>query len=66
MLTVKGFKNGNSVHFVRENGWWQVNARRWNGEIIDKVRCDNYRDALAYRRAFCDLARNDRSIFKGN
>ena len=64
MLTVKTFRNGNSVDFERANGWWHVNARRYNGELIDKVRCDDYRDALAYRRAFCDLARNDRSMFR--
>lgn len=58
MLTVKCFKNGASVHFERSGNWWHINARRWNGEIIDKTRCDNYRDALAYRRAFCELARN--------
>lgn len=56
MLTVKCFPNGNSVHFDRANGWYHVNARRWNGELIDKIRCDDYRDALAYRRAFCAIA----------
>lgn len=58
MLTVKCLPNGNSVHFERTGNWWHVNARRYNGEIIDKVRCDDYREALAYRRAFIALARN--------
>ncbi len=58
MFTVKTFQNGASVHFERAGQWWCVNCRKWNGEIIDKVRCDNYRDALAYRRSFCAIARN--------
>ena len=30
---------------------------RINGEVSDKVRCDDYKMALEYRRAFCSIAK---------
>lgn len=56
----KVFKNGASVHMESPayNGMITVIARKPNGDIIDKVRCDCKRTASEYYRAFCALAKN--------
>jgi len=56
---IKEFKNGAYVTFGRDaGGLWAVLLRDPAGNVTDKVRCDTYRDALAYQRAFCAIAKS--------
>lgn len=48
---------GGTVIFEKDNGWFRVTLRDTAGNLLDKVRCDNYRDALAYRRSFVAIAK---------
>lgn len=52
-------KDGAYVTFERlaPSGMWLVQLRTGTGELADKVRCDDYRDATAYRKAFLKIAR---------
>ena len=58
-MKIQEFKNGAYVTFERDSGgMYSVLLRDPFGNVKDKVRCDTYNDALAYRRAFCAIARN--------
>lgn len=39
-------------------GMYEVKLYSSTGDLIDKVRCDDYRDACAYKRSFDKIARN--------
>jgi hypothetical protein len=57
-MKIQEFKNGAYVTFERQNcGLYAVTLRAPNGELSDKVRCDTYRGAMEYRRAFASIAR---------
>jgi hypothetical protein len=49
-------KDGKYVTFERVGMWWSVQLRGAT-ELLDKVRCDDYRDAVTYRKAFLKIAR---------
>ena len=49
-------KNGKYVTFEKTGAYWTVLLRDGNA-VVDKVRCDEYRDAIAYRKAFLKIAR---------
>jgi hypothetical protein len=53
-------KTGASVYFQRPNisGYWVVKLCAPSGDTIDRIRCDDYRAALDYRRAFINQAKN--------
>ena len=54
----KLFPSGALVLMERDaGGMWGVILRDPSGRLHDKVRCDDYRDALDYRRAFCAIAK---------
>ena len=54
-------KSGAYVTFERlASGMWEVRLRTGAGDLADKVRCDTYSDAIAYRKAFIRIARNNR------
>ena len=58
---VKLHKSGDVVIMNRPdypNGMFTVTLRAGMGEVIDRVRCDTYRQALEYRRAFNAIAKN--------
>jgi hypothetical protein len=40
------------------SGMYEVKLYGSNGELIEKVRTDDYRDACDYRRSFNKIARN--------
>lgn len=48
--------NGHYVTFERSGPWWIVQLRSATA-LLDKVRCDEYRDACTYRKAFLKIAR---------
>lgn len=50
-------KYGQSVTFERFGAWWVVQLRDSRGEVADKMRCDDYRMAVEYRKAFIRIAR---------
>lgn len=57
-MKIQEFKNGAYVTFERDSGgMYSVLLRDPSGNVKDKVRCDTYNDALAYRRAFCAIAK---------
>ena len=56
-MTIKEFKNGAYVTFEKCGTWYLVQCRAPNGELHDKTRCDDYRDARAYYRAFQAVAK---------
>lgn len=60
-MKIQEFKNGAYVTFERLTcGYYAVNLRAPNGELSDKVRCDTYRAAMEYRRAFVAIAKGMR------
>lgn len=60
MIQVQTFKNGAHTVFDREMpaGLFVVKVYGPTGNLIDKVRCDDYRNARAYLRSFNKIARN--------
>jgi hypothetical protein len=58
-MKTKFFKNGAFVTFERltPSGMYAVLLRSPSGDVSDKVRCDDYRDAMAYMRSFCAIAK---------
>ena len=56
----KLYPNDWSVMFEQQfhNGMITVTLRSSSGEIHDKVRCDDYRNAMDYFRAFKSIAKN--------
>ena len=50
-------KNGAYVAFEKCGNWWSVLLRNSAGEVADKIRCDDYRMACDYRKAFLKIAR---------
>lgn len=52
-------KNGAVVTMEKTgaSGMYVVLLRAPSGQVHDKVRCDDYSDALAYRRSFLAIAR---------
>lgn len=57
MKAIHLFKNGASVLYEKLNGWYCIRLCNPAGDAIDKVRCDSYRDAQAYYKAFKAIAR---------
>jgi hypothetical protein len=59
-MKVTTHKNGAYTSFEKSlpSGMYTVKAYSPAGALIDKVRCDDYREALAYLRAFNAIARN--------
>ena len=58
-MKITEFKNGAYVTFERDaGGLYAVLLRDTSGNVKDKVRCDTYRDALAYRRSFIAIAKS--------
>ena len=57
----KAFKNGAYAamdDYVTHAGtWYECSARSPSGYLLDRMRCDDYRMALEYYRAFCKLAK---------
>lgn len=59
-MKLKLFKSGAYTTFEKTgvNGYYLVKVHKPNGEIIDKVICDDYADARAYLKCFNGIARN--------
>lgn len=56
---IKEYRNGWSAMLERlPNGMYWAHVRTASGNLHDKVRCDDRRNALAYFRSFCAIARN--------
>ena len=52
------YRNGWHVIMDKGNALYSVIVRNASGDVHDKTRCDDYRDALVYYRAFKAIARN--------
>ena len=51
-------KTGAHVTFEKYAGWYAVRLIDSAGKVLDKIRCDDYKTACEYRRAFSAIARN--------
>ena len=53
-------KSGAWVSFDKggSDGMYIVKLYSASGNLIDKVRCDDYRNACAYKRSFIAIAKN--------
>jgi len=58
MTKITSFKNGSDVITEKNGAWYSVILRNPSGEVHDKIRCDDYRMALEYVRAFKAIAKN--------
>lgn len=56
-MKVYNGKSGKYVTFEKAGGWWIAQLRTGAGEVADKIRCDDYRMAVEYRKAFLKIAR---------
>ena len=59
-MKIYNYKSGAYVTFEKSNppyGMYQVMIRNPSGEIHDKIRCDDYSDAMDYLRSFKKIAR---------
>lgn len=45
------------VEKLSPSGMYLVQLRSSSGDLLDKVRCDDYRTAMEYKRAFSALAK---------
>lgn len=54
----QSYRNGWSVMMDKSGYLWTVLVRDARGEVHDKVRCDEYRVAMEYWRAFRAIAKN--------
>lgn len=53
----KVYRNGWSTMLEQIGCWYLVNVRDAAGNVYDKTRCDDYRMALDYFRAFNSIAK---------
>lgn len=51
------------THGITSHGpkWYYVTLYNSRGQVADKMRCDDYRDAQAYLRSFRAIAKNDKT-----
>lgn len=56
-MTLKNYRNGHATIERMPSGMYLVQCYVGT-ELRDKVRCDDYRMARDYFRAFCAIARN--------
>lgn len=55
---IKTFRNGYAtLERLFPSGMWLVQCYKGT-ELHDKIRCDDYRSAQDYFRAFCGIAKN--------
>lgn len=58
MNRIKTYDNGHaSIERLSPSGMWLVQVYK-GSELHDKIRCDDYRSALEYFRAFSAIAKN--------
>jgi len=60
MAKIKTFKNGAWTTFERTPfaGHYVIRVYNPKGELLDKIICDDYRNAVDYLRCFNGIARN--------
>lgn len=58
MYRIKSYKNGHaSIERLMPSGMYLVQVYK-GSQLHDKIRCDDYRSALQYLKAFAAIARN--------
>lgn len=57
MKPITLYANNAYVTYEKSAGWYCVSLRAPSGDLHDKVRCDSYREAQAYHRAFKAIAK---------
>ena len=57
-MRIKEFKNGWTASLDKAGSMYVAIVRNARGDIHDKMRCDDYRDACDYYRAFSAIAKN--------
>jgi hypothetical protein len=56
-MKIKLFKSGSYATMEKSGAWYLLLVRNASGNIVDKTKCDDYRMALDYYRAFCAIAK---------
>lgn len=56
-MRAKEYRNGWSVIMDKAGAMYVVIVRNARGDVHDKMRCDDYRGALEYYRAFNAIAK---------
>ena len=56
-MRVKIYKNGWSASLDKAGPLYVAMVRNARGDVHDKMRCDDYRDACDYYRAFSAIAK---------
>jgi hypothetical protein len=59
-MKVKEFKNGAYTIFEKYDYWYFVRVYDSCGNLLDKMRCDDYRMARDYLRVFNAIAKNSK------
>ncbi len=59
-MKIKEYKSGARVTFEKTfpSGMYIVLLRNPQGDVHDKIKCDDYDNAREYYRAFCAIAKN--------
>jgi hypothetical protein len=58
-MKISTYKNNAYTVFEKHpTGWYSVRVYAPNGTLHDKVLCDTYSEACAYRRVFNAIAKN--------
>ena len=52
------YRNGWSASIDKAGSMYVIFVRNSRGDVHDKMRCDDYSDALAYYKSFCAIAKN--------
>lgn len=55
---LKIFKNGYTLYSDKLNGMYILKLRDNPGNLVDSIRCDDYKMFLDYKKAFSAIGRN--------
>lgn len=57
-MKLYSYKHGDVlVEWLFPSGMYLIQLRDTAGELIDKIRCEDYRTAMEYKRAFAKIAK---------
>jgi len=58
-MKIKTYKNAYATIYqgASHNGMWFAEVRTTAGERIDRVHCESRRQAMAYYKSFCAIAK---------
>jgi hypothetical protein len=61
-MKIYSYKNGDVlVEKLSPSGMYLVQLRNAAGDLVDKIRCDDYRMAMNYKRSFIAIAKHNKN-----